>query len=105
VKNETKIVHDEYLELLTWYVSESLTDRERIRVMEHLIECTTCRAERDQLQRLQGSVQREDLEVPDYRFSFSKLMKRIDASELNKVSAEEMPPLPYAKNTSAWFGR
>ena len=100
VKNETKTSHDEYLELLPWYVNESLTDKERIRVMEHLSECTTCRAERDQLQLLQENVQKEDLEVPDYRFSFSKLMKRIDANELNKVSTEELPILSNSNSLS-----
>ena len=85
-------VHDEVLELLPWFVNNSLADKERARIMAHLIECSACRTERDQLQHVQDLIAREDFDMPDYRFPFRKLMNRIDASERNRQSAiEDLP--------------
>jgi hypothetical protein len=79
--------HDEILTLLPWFVNESLSDRERQKVLLHLEDCGTCRQERDQLKRLHLAVS-EDVEgeIPDYRFAFRKLSSRIDAAEANHLS-------------------
>ena len=79
-----KVDHDEILELLPWFVNDSLSEKDRARVIEHLRECAICVNERDQLQRLQGLVTSEDFDPPEYRFSFQKLMVRIDAAEQSK---------------------
>jgi len=73
--------HDAVLELLPWFVNESLYGQERDRVSGHLNECEVCRDEKDQLQRLQDLVTSEEFDPPDYRFSFKKLMAKIDAVE------------------------
>ena len=81
-----KAVHDEVLELLPWFVNDSLGDRERDLVMGHLRDCSECREERDQLQALEKTLTEDDLVVPDYRFSYKKVLARIEAAEKNRES-------------------
>lgn len=84
-----KSVHDNVLELLPWYINESLGKKERELVQVHLSECAACREERDHLQAI-GQMVSEDLEVlPDYRFSLKKLNARISEAERNRESTRE----------------
>ena len=93
MNNENKAdFHNETLELLPWYVNESLTDDEQVRVMVHLRECEDCRAECEQIQKLQAVVKNEthdEIEISDYRFSFAKLMQRIDLEDAGSKEQEQ----------------
>lgn len=86
-----KAIHEEILELLPWFINESLGEKERDRVLVHLRECLECRHERDQLQTIEAFVREDDVVVdvvvPDYRFSYNKLHSRIEAAERNRESA------------------
>lgn len=79
-------VHEEILELLPWFINESLGARERDRVMVHLAECMECRGERDRLQTIEMFVKKDETAVPDYQFSYRKLLGRIEEAERNKES-------------------
>lgn len=81
-----KAVHEEILELLPWFINESLGGKERDRVLVHLRECLECRHERDQLQTIEAFVREDDVVVPDYRFSYNKLHSRIEEAERNRES-------------------
>jgi len=86
-------VHEEILELLPWLVNESLSDKEQLRVTNHLKVCNRCREERDHLQRLQAVVSEDDGTLPDYRDAFQRLEARIDFAEANRSSVAEVPAL------------
>ena len=79
-------VHEEILELLPWFINETLGEKERDRVMVHLRECPECRRERDQLQSVEAFVKENGQVVPDYRFSYNKLLSRIEEAERNRES-------------------
>ena len=79
-------IHEEILELLPWFINESLGEKERGLVLGHLRECLECRKERDQIQAVEAFVRENDQRVPDYRFSYNKLLSRIDDAERNRES-------------------
>ncbi|MCZ6503573.1 MAG: zf-HC2 domain-containing protein [Gammaproteobacteria bacterium] len=79
-------MHEEILELLPWFINETLGEKERDLVMVHLRECPECRKERDQLQGLEAFVKENDQVVPDYRFSYKQLLSRIEEAERNRES-------------------
>ncbi len=81
-----KSVHDTVTELLPWFVNESLGEKEQDLVQVHLAECSQCRLERDRLQAIGQLVAEEDPVSPDYRFSYQKVMARIEAAERNRES-------------------
>ncbi len=81
-----KAVHEEFLELLPWFINESLGEKERDRVMVHLRECPECRRERDHLQSIEAFVKESDVTIPDYQFSYHKLLSRIEGAERNRES-------------------
>jgi hypothetical protein len=81
-----KAVHEEILELLPWFINESLGGKERDRVMVHLRECPECRKERDHLQTIEAFVKESDVVIPDYQFSYHRLLSRIEGAERNRES-------------------
>ena len=83
---DKKAVHTEFLELLPWLINESLGDKERDLVMAHLRECGECRKERDKLQTIESFVKSSEVAVPNYKFSFQRLIPRIDEAERNRES-------------------
>ena len=83
-------VHEEILALLPWLINESLGGKERYLVMVHLKECPECRKERDHLQSVEAFVKESDQVVPDYRFSYNKLLSRIEEAERNQESTAEL---------------
>lgn len=98
-------VHDDVLELLPWFVNESLGERERQRVLAHLRDCPECRRERDELQALGQIVGEDDGSADaDYRFAFRKLMRRIEAAEANRESTREFGRQSRWKMVAPWFG-
>ncbi|MBQ73701.1 MAG: hypothetical protein CMQ20_01610 [Gammaproteobacteria bacterium] len=84
---EKKSVHEEVFKLLPWFTNESLEEKERDLVMAHLRECLECRKERDQLQRIEAIVKETDEVVSNYRFSYNKLLPRIEEAELARENA------------------
>ncbi len=93
-----KAVHDEVLELLPWFINESLKEKERDLVLTHLRACNLCRLERDRLQAIERLVVEDDLIVPDYRFSFQKVLARINDAERNRESTAELDVSGSARN-------
>jgi Putative zinc-finger len=89
--------HEEILELLPWFINESLGERERDLIMVHLRECPDCRKERDQLQRVEAFVKENNQVVPDYRFSYNKLLPRIEEAERNRESTAELDDGRYVR--------
>lgn len=83
--------HIRVQELLPWFVNETLEGRERALVLRHLQACRECRRERDYLQRLQQEVAGNSEPLPDYRFSYQKLMARIEATEKDSEYSDEGP--------------
>lgn len=81
-------IHEEVIELLPWFINESLSDRERELVMAHLADCADCRQERDHLQSVEKLIVEEDVPVPSYQFSYRKLASRIEEAERNRESTE-----------------
>ncbi len=81
-----KAGHEEILELLPWFINESLGNRERDLVMVHLRECPECRTERDQLQTIESFVKTGAVAIPNYRFSYHRLRSRINEAERNRES-------------------
>lgn len=84
-----KTTHIRVQELLPWFVNETLAGRERALVLRHLQACSECRHERDYLQRLQQEVAGNSEPLPDYRFSYQKLMARIEATEQDRAYGSE----------------
>ena len=82
--------HENIIQLLPWFVNDSLGSKEQALVLSHLSDCQVCQAERDRLQEFQALVQDYDEPLSDYRFSFKKLMGRIEASEINKESTRDL---------------
>lgn len=82
--------HENIMQLLPWFVNNSLVHKEQTLVLSHLAGCSDCQKERDRLQDLQALVVDGSIVLPDYRFSFRKLMARIEASELNKESTADI---------------
>ncbi len=78
--------HQAVLDLMPWYVNESLGARDEKRVSAHLEGCPDCQAERDGLQQLQKLLSEDESMVPDYHFSFNKLMRRVSEAERNRES-------------------
>ena len=82
--------HENIIHLFQWFVNDGLGSKEQALVLSHLSDCQVCQAERDRLQEFQSLVQDYDEPLSDYRFSFKKLMGRIEAAEKNKESTRDL---------------
>lgn len=98
-------VHAEVLEVLPWFVNESLGEKERQLVLGHLRECPECRAERDELQAIQQVVAEDDgTGDGNYKSAFRKLMARIETAEANRASVRDFEPAPESgKERGKWW--
>jgi hypothetical protein len=100
-----KAVHEEILEILPWFVNESLGEKERRRVLAHLQQCAECRSERDRLQALQQIVAEEDgSDTADYQVPFRRLMNRIAVTETNRTSMGELQRRARIPRWAPWVG-
>lgn len=81
--------HDQTLELLPWFVNETLAGKDLELVLRHLSDCRDCRLERDRLQQLRFLVREDDREQPDHRLSLRRVMQRIETSERNRDSTRD----------------
>ncbi len=91
---QNEALHEEVRLLLPWFLNKTLAEGESSLVESHLDDCEMCRQEYSQLKRVQTLVATEDADGPDYRFSFGKLMDRIDDSEREQRSADEQRMVP-----------
>ncbi|MDA0978840.1 MAG: zf-HC2 domain-containing protein [Proteobacteria bacterium] len=82
--------HEQTMSLLPWYVNDTLSGKESETVLRHLSTCRQCQAERDRLYQLQQLVSESGSSEPDYRLSYRRVMKRIENSERNRDSADEV---------------
>lgn len=103
-----KTTHDQVQELLPWFVNQTLEGNEGTLVLRHLKECHECRRDRDYLQQLQREVVSDAEPLPNYRFSYEKLMTRIEAMERNRASLDEDaldadPGPPWLRPMGRWL--
>ncbi|HKI73794.1 MAG TPA: zf-HC2 domain-containing protein [Pseudomonadales bacterium] len=100
-----KAVHEEVLEILPWFVNESLAGRERKLVLTHLTVCEECRSERDRLQALQQMVA-EDVggDIREYEAPLRRLMARINAAEANRASVRVIKRHKALPGWAPWMG-
>jgi hypothetical protein len=82
--------HKSTLELLPWYVNDTLEGKDLELVLKHLGECRDCQAERDRLYELQALVKESDGAPADHEMSFRRTMRRIEASERNRDSTRDI---------------
>ena len=99
-----KAVHEEILEILPWFINETLGEKERDLVMVHLSECPECRKERDQLQGVEAFVKGMGQPVADYRFSYRKLLSRIEEAERNRESTAGLDAALRPRNWMPFAG-
>jgi hypothetical protein len=82
--------HIATLELLPWYVNDTLEGKDLELVLKHLDGCRDCQAERDRLYELQALVEESDDTPTDHEMSFRRTMRRIEASERNRDSMRDI---------------
>jgi len=83
--------HEQAMSLLPWYVNDTLRGRDAELVLRHLAGCDECQEERDRLYELQQIVSEPDVMTQDSDRSFRAVLNRIDASERDKASVQEVP--------------
>ena len=71
--------HEPWLQLLPWYVNDTLDGHERTDLEEHLDSCLVCRRELDALRGLRDAVRGADDPALAPARGFEKLVQRIDA--------------------------
>jgi anti-sigma factor RsiW len=98
----SKSQHSDVQVLLPWLVNGSLAPTERDKVLSHLMSCGACRRERDRLQALQELV-KEDMDQSDYRFSFNRVLRRIEAGERDRQSLQVEDALAKRRLAGRWI--
>lgn len=84
MNKQPKDIHEDIASLLPWLVNDSLSGKERERLLGHLIVCQKCRETRDELQSLMALISEDDAASESYQPAFRALQKRIDAAEREK---------------------
>jgi len=83
--------HHEYtLEVLPWFVNDTLDQKEREQVLKHLAQCEGCRQERDRLIELQKMIREGEVVDGDVEFSLRRTLKRIEEAERNRDSVADV---------------
>ncbi|MBL6690820.1 MAG: zf-HC2 domain-containing protein [Pseudomonadales bacterium] len=82
--------HEHTLEVLPWFVNDTLDRKEREQVLKHLAQCDGCREERDRLIELQKMIREGEVVDGDVEFSFRRTMKRIEEAERNRESVADL---------------
>ncbi len=83
--------HEQAMLLLPWYVNGTLRGRNADLVLRHLAHCEDCQQERTRLYELQQIVREPDVMTQDLDSSFREVLTRIEASERDKASVQEVP--------------
>jgi hypothetical protein len=83
--------HEQAMLLLPWYVNDTLRGRDADLVLRHLAHCDDCQEERDRLYELQQIVREPDVMTQDSDSSFRAVLTRIEVSERDKASVQEVP--------------
>jgi hypothetical protein len=97
---QNKDIHEDIVLLLPWLVNDSLSGKERERVLEHLLDCDSCRETRDEIQSLTALVAEDDVVNENYRPAFRALQRRIDAAERDKQVLAD-----FEMQASHWFAQ
>ena len=79
--------HRECQELLPWFITGRLSDKQAAGVELHLTECEECKAELDEQVRLRAQIRREDPIAYAPQASLQKLAARIDSEEMRPPAA------------------
>lgn len=97
--------HDAFVELLPWYVTETLDAEEHAQVAEHILHCTTCQQEIAFYRQINDVEAKAPVWQPSAT-QFSNIMQNIDALEQNTTapSAVKATHTPKAskKAPSLW---
>ena len=80
--------HQDCMQLLPWYLNQTLDASERLAVEAHLEHCAECRDEVVFLETLQGSAQ--VVSQPPIRDRFDKVLARIDSSKTVAIRASPL---------------
>ena len=82
--------HEQTLELLPWYVNDTLSGKDEEVVLKHLADCRACQTERDRLYEIQDVIQESDTPLMGYELSLRRVMRRVELSEKNRESTEDV---------------
>lgn len=80
--------HESCLELLPWYLNQTLDASERLAVETHLEDCSACRSEVVLLETLQSSVRA--MEPPPIRDRFNEVLARAASSRIRAFRASPL---------------
>lgn len=85
-EKEIAMKHDDALEVLAWYVNESLSETETAKVKTHVAACIECQREIETLNELKNAVllSNESLPEPSPKI-FDHVMNRIEKYELSRT--------------------
>jgi len=97
---QNKDIHEDIVLLLPWLVNDSLSGKERERVLEHLLVCEKCRGTRDEIQSLTTLVAEDDGLNENYQPAFRALQRRIDIAERDKQVLAD-----FEMQASDWFAQ
>lgn len=81
--------HQDIYPLLPWYVNDSISGSERLRVNAHLERCLTCRIEIKQLQQLSNQVIRSNQDELSGHPAFARLKSQITHHPATKASVQQ----------------
>jgi len=95
--------HESALELLPWYVNDTLKGRELAAVLKHLSHCQLCQVERERLYALENLVQDEDTPFDDISLSLRRTLRRIETSEKNRESVQGFE-FRHRNQKRTWLG-
>ncbi len=88
------------LDLLPWYVNDTLEGDERELVRHQVLTSLVCRKELDRLRRLQELIRRDDAETVATERAYERLMARIEASD---TTPSARPRRSVSENTGLRF--
>jgi hypothetical protein len=97
---QNKDIHEDIVLLLPWLVNDSLSGKERERVLEHLLDCDTCRETRDEIQSVTELIAEDDAVNENYQPGLHALQRRIDAAERDKQVLAD-----FELQASNWFAQ
>src|SRR5262245_25511214 len=86
------MTHNEAIDLLAWYVTDSLESGEAAAVAKHIESCETCRQEVRELKLVHQSVAEVGVEEPAYRSALvDEALARIDAAKPERKRTSHGP--------------
>ncbi|MCH9697785.1 MAG: hypothetical protein K0U68_06765 [Gammaproteobacteria bacterium] len=88
MKPDQQLDHHEIYPALPWYVNDSISDAERLKINDHLVNCLTCRVEVEQLKQLSNLVIRSNQDELSGHPAFARLRSQITHHPQTKASVQ-----------------